>query len=697
MKIKKHFARVLAGVTTALVAALILSPAAGAAPPYATSAKLTDVHFVDQKVESGKEAKLSGAWSLPDNAATPAGFVVDLPAGLQGNTDSFPLLDPSGVAMGQCVVTAKQIICDLDSAYLAEHPRNVSGTFNFWVTVETKVTEDTETHYKFDEIDTSVIVTPPVTCTENCEWQGGPSVKYGVYNRDDNTIAWTVRIGADKDGATAGQKMRVDDKFGPNQELLTTYQGQSFPMLRQATGFVIDQNGDQVPGPWIPVPASEYTVNGGIVSWTATEGAFYSVMYMAKVTDGGAAGKYTNGATVTIDGVENGVTSEVVRHGGGGTGEGDQVGRFSITKAVRWADSPIPGLSFEGDYTVTAPNGSKAEGKFSVAENGIWTSPEFATGSTVHLNEVTPTAPGNIDWKTPEFSVNDFAIEGAKTVAVTLTNTAELAQGKFSAHKELAGDRSDRVKDRTFLLDYSYPAGPGFSAGSGTLELPGTGSIVTSGPLPVGAVVTVRERAPEGVTGATWAPAKLSTETVTIGRDELVDVTVTNTLTANLGVFTASKRVRGTAAEQVSPLAQFSLSYSYPAGPGFEGGSGTLRLPADGTVVTSPKLPIGAEVTLREETPAPIENAAWKAPELSTQKLTIGQDATVNVIVTNTLDRVPPTVPPTTPPAKKPALATTGGSDPSAALGIAGALLLAGLGALAARRAAVRRSGSGIS
>lgn len=692
MKIKKHLTRVLAGVTTALVAALLLSPAAVAAPPYATSAKLTDVHFVDQKVESGKEAKISGSWALPDNAVAPAGFVVELPAGLQGRTDGFPLLDADGIAMGQCTVTNTQIICDLDSSYLAEHPKNVSGTFNFWVTVETKVIKDTETHYKFDEIDTSVIVVPPVTCTENCEWQGGPSVKYGVYNRDDNTIAWTVRIGSGKNGATAGQKMRVDDRFGPNQELLTSYQGQSFPMLRQATGFVIDQNGDQVPGPWIPVPASEYTVDGGIVSWTATAGTFYSVMYMAKVTDGGTAGKYTNGATVTIDGVDNGVTSEVIRQGGGGTGGGDQVGHFSITKTVRWADAPIPGLSFEGNYTVTAPNGSKTEGKFTVAENGTWSSPEFVTGSTVHLNEVTPTAPSNINWKAPEFSVNDFTIEGAKTVAVTLTNTAELAQGKFSAHKELAGDRADHAKGRTFLLDYSYPAGPGFSAGSGTLELPGTGSIVTSGSLPVGAVVTVRERAPEDVAGSTWAPAKLSTDTVTIGRAELVDITVTNTLTANLGVFTASKRIRGTAAEQVSPLTQFSLSYSYPAGPGFEAGRGTLRLPADGTVVTSPKLPLGAKVTLREETPAPIENAAWKSPELSTQELTIGQDATVNVIVTNTLDRVPPTVPPTTPPAKKPALATTGGSGPLAALGITGALLLAGLGVLAARRAAARRN-----
>jgi LPXTG-motif cell wall-anchored protein len=104
----------------------------------------------------------------------------------------------------------------------------------------------------------------------------------------------------------------------------------------------------------------------------------------------------------------------------------------------------------------------------------------------------------------------------------------------FEASKLLAGDGAALVDpSAVFHPDYSYPAGPGFEAGSGTLELPASGDVVSSEPLPVGAVLTLSERTPETIAGATWAAPELSTTALTIGEDETVTVTVTNTLTLN--------------------------------------------------------------------------------------------------------------------------------------------------------------------
>src|SRR5690606_23399277 len=110
-------------------------------------------------------------------------------------------------------------------------------------------------------------------------------------------------------------------------------------------------------------------------------------------------------------------------------------------------------------------------------------------GSVVHLDEILPSAPSNIDWETPVFSANDFAVVGAETTLVTLTNEASVARGVFAAYKVLEGDAAELAGDVTFYLDYAYEAGPGFAAGSGVLELPADGTLVFSEPLPVGAVL----------------------------------------------------------------------------------------------------------------------------------------------------------------------------------------------------------------
>jgi hypothetical protein len=443
------------GAAAALIVGTVIAvatvSAAHAAPPYETEATLTSVSFAKSEIVSGERAQLNGSWSLPNDAATPAGFVVDLPAELRGLTDSFPLRDAAGTVMGNCVVTATQLVCDLDSDYLADHPRNVKGSFSFWVDVTTQVTESTDVTYDFGDVETSVTVVPGAATCPDCTFTGMSNSKSGKYDRENDTIWWGVGIKAPKEGMAGGQEVQVRERLGANQQWLRTADG-ALDIYVVGTNRV-DATG--APTGWqrvttrVGATISE-TADGVVITFTSEAGWFYAVHGNVQVTDGGAAGTYSNDADITIAGQATVTKSAtVVRQGGGGTGSGDRVGTFSITKDVQWGGEPIPGLLFSGTYTVTDPDGETTDGTFEVAEGETWTSEEFAVGSVVHLDEVLPTEPANIDWAQPVFSQNDFAIAANTVVAVTLTNEATVAQGAFAARKAIVGDGAGHVLPAT--------------------------------------------------------------------------------------------------------------------------------------------------------------------------------------------------------------------------------------------------------
>ncbi|WP_312674221.1 DUF5979 domain-containing protein [Microbacterium sp.] len=421
----------VAVIVGGLVGALLAPFAATAAPPYTTSATVSSLAFTEQAVASGTKAELTGTWSLPDNPVAPAGFVVELPEGLRGLPDTFPLLDADGQEAGRCVTTATQLVCDIDTAYVQGHPIGLSGGFSFWATVTTEVTETTTVTYDFGDVTASVDVKPdPFLCTTDCDFRGRTDFKSGEYQNGSDTIAWDVAVGAGAKGMAAGQEVVVTDVIGPDQELLReSASGERYPSLWVATGLQTLASGLVVPGPITEVPAADYTVSadGTTVAFTAREGAFYNVHYLSRVTDDGVAGTYRNAAEIRV-GTETSstVTSTVTRHGGSGTGNGTRVGSFSARKTL--------------------------------------IGPEAATGR----------------------------------VPVTTR----------------------------YVLEYAYPAGTGFPAGSGVLTLE-AGSPVSSPKLPVGAEVTVRERAPEPVAGTTWGTPVISPERFTVS-DETVVVSVQN-------------------------------------------------------------------------------------------------------------------------------------------------------------------------
>src|SRR5690606_25505015 len=136
--------------------------------------------------------------------------------------------------------------------------------------------------------------------------------------------------------------------------------------------------------------------------------------------------------------------------------------------------------------------------------NAVTSSP-LPYGTEVTLAE-SPAAPvAGATWTGASFDQQTFLIGDETTLTVTLTNSIERDLGSFSIVKSLSGTGAHLVADdTTFTVDYSYPAGEGFKAGSGSVEVPASGEPVIVGGLPAGATLTLVEQEPSAVEGGTW-------------------------------------------------------------------------------------------------------------------------------------------------------------------------------------------------
>lgn len=185
--------------------------------------------------------------------------------------------------MGTCHVRATELYCDLDETYLAENPREVHGTVEFWVTVRTEVSQNTETTYDFGDVSTTVTVTPnPNTCPD-CVFEGRDNQKYGDYFLDDegnHYINWAIRVKAPATGMVGGETVTVTDPIGANLEVQSVY-------VRETTTVGADGVGNQNPIDWQNKPQGEYTVqnNDGTVtvSFESEAGHFYDVRIVTRV------------------------------------------------------------------------------------------------------------------------------------------------------------------------------------------------------------------------------------------------------------------------------------------------------------------------------------------------------------------------------------------------------------------------------
>lgn len=513
--------------------AMFFNNEARAAETHNTTATITDLKFTDEVLEFGRDAELTGNWSLPNNPATPAGFILDLPADLRGQTDTFPLTetsDPNSPRVGECTLTPTQLHCDIDTEYIRNNPLNLKGGFNLWVKVRTERTEDTEVVYNFGNYSTTVPATVKGMCPDGCV-SGLKNHKSGTYDQANQTVEWYVKVESGPEGMEGGENVRLEDKLGPNLEYVFERDGQTYPYLVRASEF--NANGRPV---FSRVSDDLYTVEneGTTISFEAEAGYHYEARWLTRVVDAGASVVYTNSVDYFIENeLVDAKNAQVTYRGGGGTGSGDNVGSFTINKTLLGDVTGLEELIYTGGFSIELPGGETATGSFEVPAGGTWLSDQYPVGSVVTLTENLPQTSNQIEWLSPRFSDNGFSIVAGSPTDIELINEANIATGSVSLHKQIrsqSGAENLVPEGTLFTVAYSYDAGFHFPAGEGQVQLPASGEPVVIDNLPVDAVVRFAELDPVTINGARWLTPVLSHSEVQVAAGDTVTVTVTNTI-----------------------------------------------------------------------------------------------------------------------------------------------------------------------
>lgn len=214
------------------------------------------------------------------------------------------------------------------------------------------------------------------------------------------------------------------------------------------------------------------------------------------------------------------------------------LGGFAVTKAVEGTGAELVGDDVEFTVNYSYPAGewfAAGEGSLTVTNGETATVEGVPAGAVVTLEEVLPADPENGTWVSASFPDGNIVTVEKNVVAdVALVNEIELGKGGFSIQKFIEGTGKDLVPEGAmFTVYYEYEAGVGFEAGQGSLDVSADGTVTTVDGLPAGAEVRLTEGTPTGVDGATWVGHEFSTETVTVGKSEIVEVTLTNTITAD--------------------------------------------------------------------------------------------------------------------------------------------------------------------
>lgn len=597
-RILKRATAAILGFALAMGSLLGMGATAYAAP---NQVQIDDLTFVTQTgvpidgFEDGTKQWLAVDMSIPGEAQAPVSGTINLPGELLGQPETIILYAPDGTPNGTCRVAATSVFCELDDDYVTAHPDEMSGSFRFEVKVTVGNTEDIVTKFPIEDSWTNdVTITPPNTspgapCEQNCEIRPEPGTKMGWYYKENEEIGWEVRVPTPgPDGMEVGVPVVVTDEIDTN--LFEVLPGS--PYVEYYDRVFINDTGHESITNRRALPRNEYVVseNGSRVEFTTTAGAkddpnlpanirglagrVYWVTWAVKVLDNGAAGTYTNTATVIVgeNGDELELEGEAIRQGGSGEAVGTNQGRLAFEKLVEGNAANDPELptayrvtytacdTTQPDYNQGAHTGTGCEdGELDIRPGSTAWSKNFPAGTRVVGTEVVPTEPANVAWDgkfqlvdsqgTPiagssEDTIFDVTFTATNSNLGTLTyyrvtNEASYKATPFSAKKVI--DDRDNLNPTgldSFVLNYEYAAGAGgaFPAGSGSLDLPADGTIVFSEDLPIGAELRFTESTPPAVPGGVWGAAQITPATLTITENppasNEASVVVINPLTA---------------------------------------------------------------------------------------------------------------------------------------------------------------------
>ena len=228
-------------------------------------------------------------------------------------------------------------------------------------------------------------------------------------------------------------------------------------------------------------------------------------------------------------------------------------GAFSIAKSVQGG----PQGAANGSYSFTYTCDGGVQGTLTVPGDGTAvSSPQIPTGVSCALAEDTAAAAKSGYSVTSSLSQDTVTITKDQTVAVTAANTYTRDTGTFSVTKSAKGDYAPQAGEAV-KVGYTCNAP---EATQGTLDVPMDGTAVGGPALPTGTVCTLSEDAASAQREGYAVSTAYSATTATIVKDQVAEVSVTNTYTRQTGGFSVSKTVEGDGA-QLAP-AEFTFEYT---------------------------------------------------------------------------------------------------------------------------------------
>lgn len=228
-------------------------------------------------------------------------------------------------------------------------------------------------------------------------------------------------------------------------------------------------------------------------------------------------------------------------------------GAFSIAKSVQGGPQGAANSSYS--FTYTCDGG--VQGTLTVPGDGTAvSSPQIPTGVSCALAEDTAAAAKSGYSVTSSLSQDTVTITKDQTVAVTAANTYTRDTGTFSVTKSAKGDYAPQAGE---AVKVGYTCNDP-EATQGTLDVPMDGTAMGGPALPTGTMCTLSEDATSAQREGYAVSTAYSATTATIVKDQVAEVSVTNTYTRQTGGFSVSKTVEGDGA-QLAP-AEFTFEYT---------------------------------------------------------------------------------------------------------------------------------------
>ncbi|OLO83309.1 DUF5979 domain-containing protein [Actinomyces naeslundii] len=227
-------------------------------------------------------------------------------------------------------------------------------------------------------------------------------------------------------------------------------------------------------------------------------------------------------------------------------------GTFQVTKTVAGAQAGDKEFTF----TYTCTDGT--EGTLKAKANGEAVSgPKVPTGTQCTVTEDAKTAA--IDGYTltaPEAQTVTIKDPAEPVATAAFTNSYVRDTGSFSVTKSVKGDYTPQAGE---TVKVGYTCNDPDST-KGTLDVPMDGTAVGGPTLPTGTACTLNEDNTSAQREGYALATTYSTTTATIAKDQVPNVSVTNTYTRQTGGFSVSKTVQGDGAK-LAP-AEFTFEYT---------------------------------------------------------------------------------------------------------------------------------------